>query len=63
MYNSQDRAKATVDSHRWGDDVLISTAPPARARTNHAFHLVMTIVTLGVWLLVWIIVAIVKRGK
>lgn len=28
--------------------------------TNHAFHLVMTIVTFGLWLPVWIIVAIVN---
>ena len=27
-------------------------------RTNHAFHLIMTLVTVGLWLPVWIIVAI-----
>jgi hypothetical protein len=34
-----------------------------RARTNHTFHLIMTIVTLGFWAPVWAIVTIVNRGK
>lgn len=29
--------------------------------TNHAFHLIMTILTLGLWAPVWIIVAVAKR--
>lgn len=31
---------------------------PARKGVNHAFHLIMSLVTLGLWVPVWIIVAI-----
>ena len=30
----------------------------ARSGTNHAFHLVMTILTAGLWLPIWLIVAV-----
>ncbi|MFC6091180.1 hypothetical protein [Saccharothrix lopnurensis] len=31
--------------------------------TNHAFHLVMTLLTCGLWLIVWVVVAIANSGK
>lgn len=39
--------------------VVVSTG----TRTNHVFHLLMTLITLGLWLPVWFIVAIANAGK
>ena len=32
-------------------------------RTNNILHLILTIVTLGLWLIVWVIVAITNKEK
>jgi hypothetical protein len=32
-------------------------------RTNHILHLILTIVTLGLWLIVWILMAIIGGEK
>jgi hypothetical protein len=34
-----------------------------RKGTNHVLHLVLTLVTLGVWGIVWAIVALTNRSK
>jgi hypothetical protein len=34
-----------------------------KTRTSHGLHLVLTILTAGLWAPVWIIVTIVNRGK
>lgn len=51
------------DGYRWtehvqggGTTVVVNTPK----RVNHAFHLIMTICTGGLWLPVWIIVALAK---
>jgi hypothetical protein len=32
-------------------------------RTNHILHLILSIVTLGLWLIVWLIVALTNKEK
>ena len=47
---------------RWG--YRVESLTPTQAvvvkgrRTNHLLHLILTLVTLGVWAIVWILVAI-----
>jgi hypothetical protein len=37
---------------------VVIQAPPPRAPFNHLLHLVITIFTCGLWLPVWVILAI-----
>lgn len=53
------------DGVQWTDNFAPLAAPVPQVvvqqqprRTNHAFHLIMSIVTVGLWIPVWIIVAI-----
>ncbi|ABE67357.1 hypothetical protein PBI_CHE12_38 [Mycobacterium phage Che12] len=32
-------------------------------RTNHAMHLLLSVITCGMWLPVWIIVAMINSGR
>ena len=41
--------------------IIINNSTPARKGVNHTFHLIMTLITFGLWLPVWIIVAIAAR--
>lgn len=50
---------------RWWDGTKWTDYAPApqvvvvqKKQTNHVFHLLMSIITLGLWIPVWIIVAI-----
>ena len=38
--------------------IVVVQAPPPRAPFNHLLHLVITIFTCGLWLPVWVILAI-----
>lgn len=39
------------------------TAPRKFYKTSHGFHLVMSIITLGAWLPVWLIVGLVNAAR
>lgn len=41
--------------------IIINNSTPERKKTNHLLHLILTLVTVGLWLPVWIIVAIVNN--
>lgn len=50
-------------TQQWGygplqPHVVVIQAPPPRAPFNHLLHLVITIFTCGLWLPVWVILAI-----
>jgi len=34
--------------------------PPQRAPMNHTFHLIMSLITLGLWLPVWALIAVLR---
>lgn len=57
------------DGTAWTDNYAPAVTQPAvvvvpgRRGTNHAFHLIMSIVTIGLWIPVWIIVSIANSGK
>ena len=40
--------------------IVINNATQEKKRTNHGLHLLLTILTLGAWLPIWIIVALVN---
>ena len=40
---------------------LVVLAQPPHKRVNHALHLILSVFTLGLWLPVWLIVAIAKN--
>lgn len=41
--------------------IIINNSTPERKQTNHLLHFILTLITLGLWLPVWIIVAIVNN--
>lgn len=41
--------------------VYVNTTVNQKKGTSHGFHLLMTIITFGLWLPVWIIMAIVNN--
>lgn len=41
----------------------VVVAPQKIYKTSHAFHLVMSILTLGLWLPVWLIVGVYNASK
>jgi hypothetical protein len=41
--------------------IIINNSTPERKQTNHLLHFILTLVTVGLWLPVWIIVAIVNN--
>ena len=40
--------------------IIINNTAQEKKRTNHGLHLLLTILTLGAWLPIWIIVALVN---
>lgn len=53
------------DGQKWTEHFAPTVAPTQvvvvnKKQTNHVFHLLMTILTVGLWIPVWIIVAIVN---
>lgn len=38
--------------------IIINNSQPEKKRVNHTLHFILTLVTLGLWLPVWLIVAI-----
>jgi hypothetical protein len=44
---------------RGGNQVVLEY----KAKPNHLLHLILSILTLGLWLVVWLIVAITSRDK
>ena len=49
------------DGANWGHLAPQATVVPVR--TNHAVHILMTLLTCGIWLPVWIIVAAANSNK
>jgi len=39
-------------------EILLLTQKLAKYRTNHVLHLILSVVTLGIWLPLWLIVGI-----
>jgi hypothetical protein len=35
----------------------------SKHETSHILHLVLTVVTFGWWVIVWVLIAIINRGK
>ena len=39
------------------------TTPHSFGRTNHILHLILSLLTAGIWLIVWLFAAICSGGK
>lgn len=54
--------RAVLKYASWGWRVQTQTATQAQLvkghRTNHILHLILTIITLGIWAIVWICLAV-----
>lgn len=41
-----------------GQPIIINNTQSEKKRVNHTLHFILTLVTLGLWLPVWLIIAI-----
>ena len=44
-----------------GQPIIINNSQSERKRVNHTFHLIVTLLTAGLWLPVWVIVSLAAR--
>lgn len=59
--NPAEWAPKSASTAATAPSVTVNVAAPQR-RTNHGLHLLLSIVTFGAWVPVWIVVAITNRS-